>query len=366
MAMQFVDLKYQYQIYKEEIHKEIDKVLSSAAFIRGPAVAELEQSLAEFVGVKHAIGCASGTDALLIGLMAEGVKPGDEIIVPDFTFVATAEVIVLLGGTPVFADILPKSFCIDPESIQKCVTGKTVGVIPVSLYGQCADFFSIQEIANKHGLWILEDGAQSFGATYRGKKSCGITQLGATSFFPAKPLGCYGDGGAIFTNDDELAEKLRMILNHGQEKRYLHTTIGLNARLDTLQAAIVQVKLRHFEREIENRQHVAGMYTDALQGIVETPTVEKGNTSVWAQYTIMTDRRDDLAAGLKERGIPTAIHYPRPLHSQPALAYLGGADSDNPVSVRASKRVLSLPMHPFLTEKEVAFIAGSVREIVGG
>ncbi|MFP4443734.1 MAG: DegT/DnrJ/EryC1/StrS family aminotransferase [Spirochaetia bacterium] len=360
--MNFIDLQEQYRRYKDEIRTEMDKVLESAMFIKGPALAEFEEMLAEHSGVKHAVGCSSGTDALVLGLLAKGMKPGDEVIVPDFTFIATAETVSLMGGVPVFADVQEDTLNIDPADIEKKITAKTVGIIPVSLYGQCADFDEIQAIADKNNVWVMEDGAQSYGAEYKGRKSCSITEIATTSFFPAKPLGAYGDGGAVFTNDDETADFVRMYLNHGQEKRYRHKVIGTNARLDALQAAILKVKLRHFDDEVEARQKVAGWYTAKLRGVVETPTVRDYNKSVWAQYTVRVENREDVISHLKSKNIPTAIHYPVPLHAQEAFAVAKAPEC--PVSKRASGRVFSLPMHPFMTEEQVDEVVSAIKEAV--
>lgn len=343
--MQFVDLKKQYDEYKQEIDAAMAQVMNSAQFIMGPQVKELETALAAFTGSRHAIGCASGTDALLLVLMAKGVGPGDEIITTPFTFIATAEVISLLGATPVFVDIEERTFNIDPALIEKAITPRTKGLVPVSLYGQAAEMDTINAIAKKHGLWVMEDACQSFGAAYKGARSGNLSEFGTTSFFPSKPLGCYGDGGAIFTNDDAMADMLRALLNHGQKERYRHSWIGINGRLDTLQAAILLVKLKHFEGEIRWRNERAAYYTAALAPHVKTPDVLAHNTSVYAQYTIRVTNRDALAEKLKTRGIPTAVHYPVPLHRQQAFGPLGYAKGSLPVSEKVSEEVLSLPMY---------------------
>jgi UDP-2-acetamido-2-deoxy-ribo-hexuluronate aminotransferase len=360
--MQFIDLQRQYQSYKEEIRAEMDKVLDTSRYILGPAVAELEQALAGFIGVKHAIGCGSGTDALLLAMMAMELKPGDEVIVPDFTFFATAEAVSLLGGRPVFADVLPDTLNLDPRQVEAKISRRTRGVIAVSLYGQCADFDELAEIARRRKLFLVEDAAQSFGATYRGRKSGALCELATTSFYPAKPLGAYGDAGALFTNDDALAERLRVLANHGQPATYRHRLVGINGRLDSLQAAILKVKLRHFPEELERRQQVASWYESELERLVTTPRVRKGNTSSWAQYTVRSPHRADLLAKLKERGIPTAIHYPMPLHQQEVYSGLGIRDASLPESVQASQEVFSLPMHPFLTREEVKLVGAAIRE----
>jgi len=361
--MDFIDLKTQYRAYQTEIDARISRVLSSAAFIQGPEVNELEQALVKFTGAKHAVVCSSGTDALLLPLMALGVGPGDEVIVPDFTFFATAEVVSMLGATPVFADIDAQTWNIDPADVARKITSRTKGIIPVSLYGQCADLDACNALAQKHGLWVLEDAAQSFGATNNGRRSCSMTRIAATSFFPAKPLGAYGDGGALFTNDDLLAAQTRSLLNHGQEGRYNHTRIGINGRLDTLQAAILLVKLAHYPDEMVARDHVANWYTERLQGAVRTPILSPGQTSVWAQYTIAHPERDRIAQHLQSKGIPSSVHYPKPLHLQPVYASLSKPELC-PVATDLASKVLSLPMHPFLAEKDVDMICQEIRSIL--
>jgi UDP-2-acetamido-2-deoxy-ribo-hexuluronate aminotransferase len=360
--MQFIDLQRQYRSYREEIRAEIDKVLDSSRYILGPVVTELEQALAAFLGVKNAIGCASGTDALLLAMLALELAPGDEVIVPDFTFFATAEVVSLLGAKPVFADVLPDTLNLDPRQVEAKITPRTGGVIAVSLYGQCADFDELADIARRRKLFLVEDAAQSFGAAYKGRKSGTLCELATTSFYPAKPLGAYGDAGALFTNDDSLAEKLRMLANHGQPATYRHRLVGINGRLDSLQAAILRVKLRHFPEEIERRQQVAAWYEAELAGLVAMPKVRAGNLCSWAQYTVRSPQRSRLLEKLKERGIPTAIHYPMPLHQQEVYAGMGIRDESLPVSVKASQEVFSLPMHPYLTREEVGQVAAAMRE----
>lgn len=363
--MEFCDLKYQYSLYKDEILKRIDEVLNKTSFINGHEVKLLEQKISVFLdNDTEAIGCSSGTDALLVALMALGVKPGDEVIVPNYTFIATAEVVSLLNAVPVFCDVDPSTFLINVDMIENCITKKTVGIIPVSLFGQCADFDEIGKIADKYDLWIIEDGAQSFGASYKGRKSCALSSVATTSFFPAKPLGCYGDGGAIFSKDSMITGRIRSIINHGQSKRYIHTSIGINGRLDTLQAAVLLVKLDHFTYEIELRKKVAELYTKYLNSLVSTPTILPYNSSVWAQYTIKHILRDEIQASLNEVGIPTSIHYPIPLNSQEAFYYLPSKDLSFPASEKVSKEVLSLPMHPFVEEKNIEKIACVIRGIV--
>lgn len=362
--MKFVDLKAQFDAYKDEINAEISRVLESTAFINGPAVQELEERLADYVGVKHAIGCSSGTDALLIGLLSLGVGTGDEVIVPDFSFFATAETVSLLGAIPIFVDIDPETFNIDPDSIAAAITDRTVGVIPVSLFGQTSEMDAVTKIASENDLWVMEDAAQSFGAEYRGKKSCDLSPIAATSFFPAKPLGCYGDGGAIFTSNDAIAERVRMLVNHGQKQRYEHHLVGTNGRLDTLQAAILKVKLRHFDDELQQRQEIADWYDRLLKDTATVPVVRAGHTSVWAQYTVRIPNRDEVRSALQERGIPTSIHYPRPLHRQPAFSNHRQYNDELLHTERATVEVLSLPMHPFLSRNDVDTIATAIKEVL--
>ncbi len=362
--MNFIDLKQQYNEYKEEINKEIENVLESAYFIMGPVLKRLEKELSSYIDVKHAIGCSSGTDALLLALLAKEIQPGDEIIVPDFSFIATAEVVSLLSATPVFVDIDEDNFNLDYSLIEKKITKKTRGIIAVSLYGQCADYNEINAIAQKHNLFVIEDAAQSFGAFYKNKKSGNLTELAATSFYPAKPLGAYGDGGAVFTNNNYLADKIRMILNHGQSETYKHKVIGINGRLDAIQAAVLSVKLRHFDDEIKKRQIVANWYSEKLKGLVKIPIINESNSSVWAQYTVCSNKRDEIIRNLKEKGIPTAIHYPIPLHKQEAFAYLQENDKEYPVSIKMAQEVFSLPMHPFLSEEDVDIICKAIKEVI--
>ncbi len=361
--MQFIDLKAQYQAYKAEIDSAVAEVMSSAQFIQGTALHEFERELSAYIGIKHAIGCASGTDALLLAMMALGVQPGDEVLVPDFTFIATAEMVAFIGAVPVFVDVDEKTYNMDPSDLKRKITAKSKGVIPVSLYGQCADYDEINVLAASRGLWVMEDAAQSFGAVYGRNKSGTLTCVATTSFFPAKPLGCYGDGGAIFTNEDALATECRCLLNHGQSQRYHHRRIGINGRMDTLQAAVLRVKLRHFDAEVAARQQVAERYTAQLNGAVVTPFIEPGNRSVWAQYTIRVANRDKVCQHLASKGIPTAVHYPVPLHRQEAFRNLGIGDASCPVSCKISGEVMSLPMHPLLGASEVDQIAVSVRDV---
>lgn len=360
--MQFIDLAAQQALIKDEIDEGIARVLAHGMYVLGPEVTELEKALAEFAGTKHCIACANGTDALQIAQMAFGIGPGDEVIVPGFTFIATAETVALLGAKPVYVDIDPRTYNIDPALIEAAITPRTKAIMPVSLYGQCADMDAINAIAEKHGVPVIEDAAQSFGATYKGKRSCNLSTIATTSFFPAKPLGCYGDGGAIFTNDDELATVMRQIANHGQDRRYHHARVGVNSRLDTIQAAILLPKLRLFTKELEQRQQVAERYTSMFNeaGIETTPYVEAHNVSAWAQYTIRVENRDAVQAALQEAGIPSAVHYPIPLNKQTALV----DDSVHlPVGDKTAEVVMSLPMHPYLEENDQRKVVGVLKAL---
>ena len=360
--MQFIDLKQQYELYKPEILAEINAVLDSGRYILGPAVTELESELAAYTGVKHAIACSSGTDAIMLALMALELRPGDEVIVPDFTFFATAETVSLLGGRPVFVDIRPDTYNLDPARVEKSRGPRTRGIMAVSLYGQCADFGALADIARRRGLFLIEDGAQSFGATQNGRRSCSLTGVATTSFYPAKPLGAYGDGGAVFTTDDALAERIRSLLNHGQVASYRHRYVGINGRLDSLQAAVLKVKLRHFDEELARRQQVARWYDEELAGVVATPAILPRNNCSWAQYTVRHPDRDRIQEHLKSRGIPTAVHYPLPVHRQEAYADLGYPDRELENATAASREVFSLPMHPFLTRDQVQMVTAAIRE----
>lgn len=350
--MQFIDLAAQQARIKDKIDAGIQAVLNHGQYILGPEVAELEQQLAAFVGAKHCITVANGTDALQIAQMAFGIGPGDEVITPGFTYIATAETVALLGAKPVYVDVCPKTYNLDPTLLEAAITPRTKAIIPVSLYGQCADFDAINAIAEKHGIPVIEDAAQSFGATYKGKKSCNLSTVACTSFFPSKPLGCYGDGGAVFTNDDELAVVLRQIARHGQDRRYHHIRVGVNSRLDTLQAAILLPKLEIFAEELVLRQQVAERYNRLLNeaGILTTPFIEAHNTSAYAQYTIQVENRGQVQAKLQEAGVPTAVHYPIPLNKQPAVADAAVSLS---VGDAVAERVMSLPMHPYMQEEAV-------------
>jgi len=359
--MEFIDLKAQYHSYQREIDARIKAVLEHGHYIMGPEIAELEALLASYVGVKHALTVASGTDSLEIALRALGVGAGDEVITVPFTWISTAEVIAAVGATPVFVDIEPASFNIDVSKIEAAITSKTKAIIPVSLFGQMPDFAAINAIAAKHALSVIEDAAQSFGASQGGRRSGSVTTVGSTSFFPAKPLGCYGDGGALFTDDDSLAAKMRAIRTHGGERRHHHPYVGMNGRFDTIQAAVLLGKWPHWPAEVERRGRLGACYSDALRDVCAVPEVVPGNTHVYAQYTIRAPNRDLLAEKLKAKGIPTAVYYPKCLHEQPVFAACGHKLGDFPESEKASREVLSLPMHPFLTEDCQAEIIAAAR-----
>ena len=364
MKIDFANLKLAYQEHKEAFDKAIRSVVESSAFIMGKPVYELEEKLSNYTGAKHAITCSNGTDALLLAMMALGIKPGDEVITTPFTFIATAETIAFLGAKPVFVDIDEVTYNIDSRKIEDKITSKTKAIMPVSLYGQMPDIDAINEIALKHNLAVIEDGAQSFGATYKGKKSCSVTTIGTTSFFPAKPLGCFGDGGAVFTNDDDLAKKMTSMRIHGQTERYHHKYIGMGGRLDTLQAAILNVKVDNYEADILRRQKVAKRYTYLLKEKLIIPLLSENCTSVWAQYSVRVSNRDNVQAVLKEKGIPTAVHYPKPLHLQECFEYLDYKLGDFPISERVSNEIMSLPMNPYLTSKEQDYICKELIKII--
>jgi UDP-2-acetamido-2-deoxy-ribo-hexuluronate aminotransferase len=352
MTMEFIDLKTQQFLIKNEIDKRISQVLAHGQYIMGPEVKELEDRLSNFIGTKHCITVSSGTDALLVAMMALGIQPGDEIITTPFTFISTGEMIALLGASPVFVDIDPKTYNIDPSKIESAITEKTRAIMPVSIFGQCADFEQINLIAKKYSLPVIEDGAQSFGATHNGKHSCSLSTIGCTSFFPSKPLGCYGDGGACFTDNDQLADAMNEIRSHGQSRRYYHSRIGLNGRLDTLQAAILLAKLEIFSEEVNKRSEIAQTYSKILNTNcpeVITPSIKEGNLSVYAQYSIQVKNRDKLINFLKEKNIPTAVHYPLPLNKQPAL---NCEQIDLPIASSVANHIVSLPMHPYLTSTD--------------
>ena len=358
--IEFIDLKAQQARLKDKIEAGIQNVLTHGQYILGPEVKELEEKLAAYVGAKYCITCANGTDALQIAQMAFGIGPGDEVITPGFTYIATAETVAILGATPVYVDVNPNTYNLDVAQLEAAITPRTKAIIPVSLYGQCADFDAINAIAAKYNIPVIEDAAQSFGATYKGRKSCNLTTVACTSFFPSKPLGCYGDGGAIFTNDDELAKVIRQIARHGQDRRYHHIRVGVNSRLDTLQAAILLPKLAILDDEMQARQHVADTYSKLLNeaGILTTPFIEAHNQSAWAQYTIQVENRSEVQVKLKEQGIPTAVHYPIPLNKQPAVA---DENAVLPVGDAVAERVMSLPMHPYLNENHQSLIVGVLK-----
>ena len=358
--MEFIDLKSQYQRLKPQIDDAIQRVLDHGQYILGPEVAELEEKLVGYTGAKYCITVANGTDALQIALMALGVGPGDEVITPGFTYIATAETVALLRAKPVYVDIDTRTYNLDPALLEAAITPRTKAIIPVSLYGQCADFDAINAIAARHGIPVIEDAAQSFGASYKGRKSCNISAIACASFFPSKPLGCYGDGGAIFTSDDELAKVIRQIARHGQDRRYHHVRVGVNSRLDTLQAAILLTKLALLDEELAQRQEVAARYGRLLNeaGVRTTPFVEPHNVSAWAQYTVRVPAREQIQKTLSEAGIPTAMHYPIPLNKQPAVA---DASARLPVGDEIAAQVLSLPMSPNLTEVDQDRVAAALK-----
>lgn len=366
--MQFLDLKLQYQLLKSQIDSRIASVLNHGQYILGPEVFELEEQLSAYTGVKHCITCGNGTDALQIALMALDVGAGDEVITPGFNYIATAEAVALLGAKPVYIDVDPSSYNLSPQHLEAAITAKTKAIIPVSLYGQCADFDAINAIAGKYDIPVIEDAAQSFGALYKGRRSGNLSKIACTSFFPSKPLGCYGDGGAIFTNDEELATILRQVARHGQERRYYHVRIGINSRLDTIQAAVLLSKLSVFDEEMALRRRVAQRYRQLFsessngnqvfeKGDIVLPNIESENESAWAQYTIRLSDRDLRAATLKSLGIPTAIHYPIPLNKQPAVF---DENAELPVGNKLAEQVLSLPFGPYMTEEDQIFVVKSL------
>lgn len=367
----FADLKSQYESYKAEIDKAVLDVMSSSMYIMGPEVEKLEKNLAAYVGARHALSVSSGTDALLLALMAYGIKAGDEVITTPFTFIATAEVIALVGAKPVFADIDEKTYNLDIEKVKPLINDKTKAIIPVSLYGLPADMDKFYELTKNTNIKLIEDACQSFGATDNGKYSCNYNSLGCTSFFPSKPLGCYGDGGAVFTNDDKEAEILSNLRNHGQVARYKHKYIGINGRLDAMQAAILNVKLAHFKEEIAKRIEIGNNYTkkikEAYKGDASdiiTPFIPNGKVSVYAQYSVRVKNREEVAKKLNEAGIPTAIHYPIPLHMQECYAGCGFKEGDLPISEKVSKEIMSLPMSAFLKDDDQDFIVETLCKTV--
>ncbi len=370
MGVPFIDLKTQYLALKESIDGRIQKVLESGAYIGGPEVAELEKKLAEHTGTQHCLAVASGTDALLIPLMALGVGPGDEVITTAFSFIATAETIVLAGAKPVFVDIDKKTFNVDVKKIEAAITSKTKAIMPVSLYGQAADLDEINALAKKHNLPVIEDTAQSYGAKYKTKKSGAVTTAAGTSFYPAKPLGCYGDGGAIFTNDTKLNTIMKEIRDHGSEKRYYHTRLGLNGRLDTIQCAILLAKMERYDWEVEQRQKIATAYTSAFSGLEKvdpnfsTPHLKEGNGSVWAQYTLTVTNRELFQKKMTELQVPTAVHYPMTMADQPWYKQNVSSTHDISVSRWAAEHVVSIPMYPDMDDKTQNIVIDAVKKAV--
>ena len=363
--MDFVDLKTQYAALRESINARIQRVLDHGQYIMGPEVKELEERLAAWTGARHCVAVASGTEALLIALLALEVRPGDEVVTTPFTFAATAEMIALIGAKPVFVDVEEDTANIDVDGLEKAITARTRAIMPVSLYGQPADMDEINAVAAQHKLPVIEDAAQSFGATYKGRKSCNLSTIGCTSFFPSKPLGCYGDGGAIFTSDDVLAKAMREIRVHGQEGRYRHTRVGVGGRMDSIQCAVVLAKLERFEWEVRQRAEIGAHYDALLAPSVKTLKVRPDRTSVFAQYTVRVAERARFEQELKARGIPSAVHYPLSLHQQPAYA-AHCAGQTFPVSERLAREVISLPMHADLDEATQQRIVAAVREVVSG
>lgn len=363
--MQFVDLQAQRRRLGPRIDAAISRVLDHGQFILGPEVAELEQRLASYVGAAHCISVANGTDALQIALMTLGIGAGDEVITPGFTYIATAETVALLRARPVFVDVDAKTYNMDPVSLAAAISPRTKAIVPVSLYGQCADYDAINKVASDHGIPVIEDAAQSFGATYKGRRSGSLTTIACSSFFPSKPLACYGDGGAIFTDDPGLAKAMREISRHGQDRRYHHVRVGVNSRLDTLQAAILLVKLSVLDEELASRQSVADRYSRLFQaaGFHAVPVVEPHNESAWAQYTVRVADRDRVQRAMDAAGVPTAIHYPLPLNRQPAVA---DSSVRLPVGDQAAQEVLSLPMHPYLTEADQAAVVSALLSATQG
>ena len=357
MNIDFANLKETYKEHKEEFDKALMNVMDNCNFILGKELNEFEERMKKYLNVKFAFGTSSGTDALLVALLALGIKNGDEIITSPFTFIATSETIALLGAKPVFVDIDEKTYNIDINKIEEKINSKTKAILPISLYGQISDIDEINKIAKKHKIKVIEDGAQSFGASYKGIKSCSLTDIAITSFFPAKPLGCFGDGGAIFTNDENLAIKIKALINHGQTKRYEHKYLGLCARLDTIQASILNIKLKYYEEDIKKRQKVAKLYDELLKDKnIILPFIKEENQSVYAQYSIRVKNRDKVLKVLKEKNIPFAIHYPKPLHLQECFSYLNYKKNDFPISEKISEEILSLPMNPHLKKEEQEYI----------
>jgi UDP-2-acetamido-2-deoxy-ribo-hexuluronate aminotransferase len=370
--MDFIDLKSQYRRIKPSVDGRIAKVLEHGQYILGPEVTELEQRLATYIGSRHCVAVASGTDALLIALMALDIGPGDEVITVPFTFFATAEMIALVGARPVFVEIDPRTYNMDPARLEAAITPRTKAIMPVSLYGQCADFDAINAIACRNELPVIEDAAQSFGATYKGRQSGSLTAIGATSFFPSKPLGCYGDGGALFTDEERLAKLMREIRVHGQDRRYHHPRLGLSGRLDSIQAAVLLAKMEIFDDEVSARIRIGARYTELIRAKfgtgadarVRAPHVDSFNTCVYAQYTVEVDNREICETRMKALGVPTAVHYPLALHMQPVFANLGLKEGSFPISEAAARRVISLPMHPYLTDEQQQGVVDALTQAV--
>jgi UDP-2-acetamido-2-deoxy-ribo-hexuluronate aminotransferase len=363
--IEFIDLKRQYAALRDEIGQRMQRVLDHGQFIMGPEVGELEAALAAHTGAKHCVTVASGTEALLIALMALGLRPGDEVVTTPFTFAATAETIVLLGGRPVWVDIEPDTCNIDASKIEAAITPRTKAIMPVSLYGQVADMDEINAIGARHGIPVIEDAAQSYGATYKGRRSNNLSTFGCTSFFPSKPLGCYGDGGAIFTSDDALAQAAREIRVHGQGARYVHTRVGVGGRMDTLQCAVVLAKLGRLDWELARRREIGARYHARLAALdLQTLAVRPDRDSVWGQYTVRVKERARVQAALAEAGVPTAVHYPRPLHRQPAYESFGDPQSC-PVAIAASEEVMSLPMSADLSDADFERVVAALAAAVG-
>jgi UDP-2-acetamido-2-deoxy-ribo-hexuluronate aminotransferase len=362
MKIDFANLQLQYQTYKDKIDSNLQAILNKSNYILGEEVDVLEKELQSFTGAKYAIACSSGTDALLLALMAMDIQPDDEIITTPFTWISTAEMMALIKAKPVFVDIEADTYNMDANLIEAAITKKTKAIMPVSLYGQPADMDVIQAIADKYNLKVIIDGAQSFGSTYNNKTDSNLGDISTTSFFPSKPLGCYGDGGAVFTNNEEYANKIKLLRVHGQNKRYHHKYIGIGGRLDTMQAAILLAKLPHFKKELKDRQKVADHYTNGLSQILQTPVIKPNRSSAWAQYTLRVKNRDALQVRLKENGIPTSVFYPIPLHLQECFQYLNYKQGDFLISEKISKEVISIPMNPFLNSRQLDFITYKINE----
>ena len=360
MKIDFANLQLQYQAYKDKIDSNIQVILNKSNYILGEEVDILEKELQSFAGAKYAISCSSGTDALLLALMAINIQPDDEIITTPFTWISTAEMMALIKAKPVFIDIEPDTYNIDANLIEAAITKKTKAIMPVSLYGQPADMDAIQIIADKYNLKVIIDGAQSFGSIYNNKTDSNLGDISTTSFFPSKPLGCYGDGGAVFTNNEEYANKIKLLRVHGQNKRYHHKYIGIGGRLDTMQAAILLAKLPYFKKELKDRQKVADHYTNGLSQILQTPVIKPNRSSAWAQYTLRVKNRDILQLKLKENGIPTSVFYPITLHLQECFRYLNYKKNDFPISEKASTEVISIPMNPYLNNGQIDYIISHI------